>query len=310
MFCRILVPLDGSAFAEAALGTAIALARRSGAKLRLLAVRDAGWSLVDGAGDGSISTSDRYLNQQRKRIEPLWPEVTTAVREGHVVDEILADVEAFDADLMVMATHGRGPLSRFWLGSVADQCVRRTHRPVLLIRPQEKDTARLLEPISVRRVVVPLNGSEVAERALGPATAIADLFSAPMALIRVVQDPTMIAGEFFPESAATVHAMFEEDYAESTSYLNHVKELLRVWLIAPDTRVTIAGQTPRAIVDYAGSDLIVMATHARAGLDRAILGSVCDAVVRAAIGPVLLVPPPAGRSPREAARNEQQAAAV
>ena len=135
MFARILVPLDGSAFSEAALPYAIGLARKTRGQVRLLSVHDEGWSLVDGEWGGALRARARYLDEQRDRAGHFVSDVTTAGREGAVAEQILSEADDFGADLIVMATHGRGPVGRFWLGSVAHRCVRTAHRCLLLVRP-------------------------------------------------------------------------------------------------------------------------------------------------------------------------------
>ena len=293
MFRRILVTLDGSEFAEAALPAAAGLARKTGAQLRLLTVHDSGWALVDGEwSDAARIRARRYLESMRELVEPIGHDVSTCVRDGFAVEEILAEADTFDADLIVMATHGRGPMSRFWLGSVADQCVRRGHRPLLLVRPRAAGEAPSA-PLTVGRVVVPLDGSELSERALGRAMEVARLFDSPMTLLRVLPDQSALASEIFPPEAANLAVEWAaEAKEEAARYLSEVSAWLVEWGIQPSARVEDDGEAvPEAIVHEAHGDLVVMATHARTGLGRAFLGSVADAVVRSATGPVLVIPP-------------------
>ena len=74
----------------------------------------------------------------------------------------------------MMTTHGHGPLSRFWLGSVADEMVRRATTPILLVRPHEKAIDLAAEPV-LRHILIPLDGSALAEQVLGPAAALGSL---------------------------------------------------------------------------------------------------------------------------------------
>ena len=147
MFQTILAPLDGSAFGEHALPLALAMARRSGASLRLLHVAPTPASIYaesplfmeDSYLESYVREQHRaaslaYLNAVVRRLKAL-PEghVTRLVAEGEVRDVIRAQAECVGADLVVMTTHGRGPLGRFWLGSVADELVRTLPMPVLLV---------------------------------------------------------------------------------------------------------------------------------------------------------------------------------
>lgn len=292
MFRRILVTLDGSEFAEAALPTAVGLARKCGADLRLLTVHDSGWAVVNGEwGDAARSRARRYVESMRDRVEETWSDVTVSVREGFVVDEVLAEADEFRADLLVMATHGRGPLSRFWLGSVADRCLRRAHRPLLLIHPREPGAQAAVGALDVRRVVVPLDGSDLSETALDPAMELADLFGTPVALVRVLQEHAMFETELLPQTHEVNEQMLGESRVGASAYLDSVARWMAEWGSVPEIQIAVDDQVAHAILGAAGEDLIVMATHARTGINRAFLGSVADAVVRSAPGPVLVIPP-------------------
>ena len=107
-----------------------------------------------------------YLDGIVKRLASVSPvPVTSALVEGPVIAEMLnGHVVTTKADLIVMTTHGRGPLSRFWLGSVADELVRRATTPILVVRPQEKPAIFQAEAV-IRHILVPLDGSALAEQA-------------------------------------------------------------------------------------------------------------------------------------------------
>ncbi|MBK8006189.1 MAG: universal stress protein [Gemmatimonadetes bacterium] len=115
--------------------------------------------------------------------------VTSAVLEGPVAEALEEQVEVSGADLLILTTHGRGPLSRFWLGSVADQLMRKLHVPMLLVRPQG-DVAP--EP-RLERILVSLDGSPFAEEAIGGAMALAKPFGAAVALFMAVEPAAPIA---------------------------------------------------------------------------------------------------------------------
>jgi nucleotide-binding universal stress UspA family protein len=187
MVQTILVPLDGSPFAEQALPWALSVARRAGARLELVrvhvlyALKDphAGWCPFDPAEEAEcIRQEQLYLDATAKRLAAITPvPITSALVEGAEADGILGRIRAGKADLVVMTTHGRGPLRRFLLGSVADQVVRRSAAPVLLVRPHEGPTGPIPEPF-VEDVLAPLDGSALAEQALGPALDLARLMEA------------------------------------------------------------------------------------------------------------------------------------
>lgn len=293
----ILVPLDGSELAEQALAPAIELCRMGSASLHL--VRALLW-----APDSPLSSGEEgeYLDGVAKRVAAeLGRAVTTAVlpesakRSGDwpasardVARYILDYAASHSIGTLVMATHGRGGIARAWFGSVADAIIRASELPVLLIRPDTaEDAAR-----PIRRVLVPLDAEAGSRRALPPATRLAAAFGASLTLLRVIPWPYQVHGTLTPVTvvgpgtdidAARDHAreQLEADAAEPRAAGLHV-----------DIAVMDDVSPGRAIVHFAeqhGIDLIALATHARKGFERMVLGSVADKVLRGAECPVLLV---------------------
>lgn len=300
MFRRILVTLDGSKFAEAALPSAAAIARRSGGELRLVTVADPGWAFITESGwsvgdadahEAARKTASEYLEATRYQLVETCPRISNVVRQGYPPDEIMAEAEAFDADLLVMATHGRDAFKSLWLGSVTDQCVRHAHRPVLVVRPDEKGEPRSFGAVPFGRLVVPLTGSEFSERALGPAIGLANLFGSRIRLTRLVHDLSVADAEFFPETLARTEEIVDRDRSDAVRYLESVAGPLRDWGLTVSTAAAAAPSAAPAILADAHGDVIVMATHAFSGVKRAFLGSVASGVVRGSEGPVLVIPP-------------------
>lgn len=126
MYQRILVPLDGSELAQTALPHALDLCRVCGATLALLHVRD--------PRSGSKEAARRYLDYTRRQLAADGVEVELIVREGHVAAAVIDAAEQERIDLIVMATHGRSGLQRVVYGSVAEQVLRGSSKPVLLVR--------------------------------------------------------------------------------------------------------------------------------------------------------------------------------
>ncbi len=154
-FKKILVPLDGSRFAEGALPYAQMLAECSGGQIELLriAVHPSSYVYVnDPATLASLYDSDRahceeYLQKVAVGLQTATPvAVTTAVLEGPVADAILDRAEEAGADLIVMSTHGRSGMERWLLGSVAEKVVRGAKIPVMLIRPKQTGTSATPAP--------------------------------------------------------------------------------------------------------------------------------------------------------------------
>jgi nucleotide-binding universal stress UspA family protein len=183
-----------------------------------------------------------------------------------------------------MTTHGRGPVSRFFLGSVADELLRRSPVPLLLTRSHERAPALIPEPV-LRNVLIPLDGSALAEQVLGPALDLARLMASRCTLLRVV------------EAGPPPHGRTEQAVAEAGAYLEHLAGWVREPALPVEARVVVAPHAAAAIIQEAqaqGSDLIALATHGRGGVRRMLLGSVADKVIRATTTPVLVYRPPAG----------------
>lgn len=300
MFRRILVPLDGSSFGEHALPYAMSIARRAGAQIELIHVHDPSEereSSEYSQGDrqeGEIRTRE-YLESVAKTIHTLSGvacEVT--LREGKIAASILAHAAVSNTDMVVLTTHGLGPLSRFWLGSVADAIIRSAEIPVLVIRPDEEDPD-LSNEVRLHRVLIPLDGSVLAEQILQPAMAIGSLMEAQYQLLRVVRP----ARELGPDALVSpaVHVPDEEAVSRARAYLVRVrnrivgKKAVKMRVVA-ESNANVA----QTIIDIGNAnmfDLIALATHGRSGLLRLILGSVADKVVRGASVPVLVYRPSA-----------------
>ena len=302
MYERVLVTLDGTPLAEQALVHAVSIARRTGAPLHLATVRPL--LPVTLLGEPRPATEDaesNYLEGIAERVRAagvpsVLPEVFTA---GDVAEAIEAHRRKVEADVTVMSTHGRGPVRRAWMGSVADRFVRATAAPVLLVRPDSDEGAEpdLTVDPRIGRVLVPLDGSDESEVALGPALELCRLYQAGCTLVRIVQtladvEATWVQNPFEPsgEQLEAIRALAEGE-------LDVVGERLSSEGIEVERMARVAVHVAEGILDCAadaGADLIAMATHGRSGLPRLTLGSVADKVIRAAEGPVLVVPPAGG----------------
>jgi nucleotide-binding universal stress UspA family protein len=288
MFDRVLVPLDGSAFAEAAFPAAVAIAERVGREIRLLTVRPHLWVDEAEALERALDQEAwAYLADATTRVQAMTSvPVSSDMRRGRVPEEIAAEAEAHD--LIVMTSHGRGGLSRIWLGSVTDACLRSTEKPVLVVRPSESGEAPTFR---MDRVVVPLDGSTVAESALPIAVSLAGAFGAQILLVRSVLAPVPLDTAFFPV-ADWVPTDPRELVDGVKGYLEGIAERIETSRGRPRVHVEMGRHPALAVQDAAGiHGLVVMGAHAHGGLRRALLGSVTDKVVRTAEGAVLVVRP-------------------
>jgi nucleotide-binding universal stress UspA family protein len=302
MFSTILVPLDGSPFAEQALPWALSLARRSGARLDLMRVQ-VDYALKDPIPRGV--PLDRALDEKCQQQEKLYLEgtakwlatvapvsTTAAVVPGRTADGILERIQARCPDLVVMTTHGRGPLGRAFLGSVADEVLRRALIPVLLIRPRDPDPSLIPEPAAAK-VLVSLDGSALAEQVLEPALELARLAEGGCTLLRVVEIHSSLPDSppGSPGRPGEVHV------EEARAYLEGIARRLRDRGVAVQTRVVVGRDVAETILAQArqqGSDVIALATHGRGGVQRLLFGSVADKVIRNTWIPVLVYRPRTG----------------
>ena len=300
---RILVPLDGSAFGEHALLRAIALARRHGATLDLAHVHEVapltyfeGVPVIDaGVEIDGIQTDRGYLERTLARVHTLGLSASATLLDGPTVSALDQRIHDFGADLVVMATHGRGPLERAWLGSVADGLARHTNRPVLLIRPPEDadapDAARPdlgAAAAALRRVLLPVDDVAHARALLDTVLAVADA-GAAVVLLHVIAGTERVAGDELGR-----RRLFDavrrslDDVVEAVRTKGHDARL----------EVIAARDVAGCILDVARNervDLIALTTHGQGALSRLIFGSVTDKVLRGASTPILIRKPARAR---------------
>ena len=305
----ILVPLDGSELAEQALPIAKALARASDAELHLMHVFVPYAARADMPGGVDNSEVERKLEEQsteylRSVTERVAAELpgrvhadpvrTRPIRSPYsesvaVVDRLRRAVARLHPDLMVLATHARGGLGRAWLGSVADALIRRVNVPTLLVHPREG----IAPPSKVfDHIVVPLDGSKLAEESIPVAARLAALTNARVTLLRVVI-PQLALGH--PSFVLQFNVdQLDRHRDEAKRYVNEVADRFRGEIPGLTAEVLMAESPPRTILEWSeqhGAELIAMSTHGRSGFRRVMLGSVADKVIRGANIPVLLTRP-------------------
>lgn len=296
MYQQILVPLDGSAFAESALPLALELSRRTGADVHLTTVLEPVTSFAyEGWEGAALEWRHKYLENATARLEgQAGGEITSSVARGHTVETLQAEAQAHEADLVVMATHGRGTISRMWLGSVADGFVRRADRPIVLVRPKENAEPPTSFEHGFETMLIPLDGSELSECALQHATAFGELFDSAYHLTRIVSYPLDIASPYLPHTAQMNQQVLDDARRGSAEYLEAHAENMRRRGLRVTTSVATDAQAGHGILsegEAVGSDMVAMATHGRKGLSRVILGSTADKVLRGTHTPLLLFRP-------------------
>ncbi len=305
MFRRILVPLDGSHFAEHALPHAVALARRAGATLELVSVTTPPFASTHMRGvrlydddlvRQSAAVHHAYVMACARRVSDAYGlACSDLVLVGPVLERLVEHVATAGVDLVVMTTHGGGSPATSWLGSVTDRMVREATVPLLLVRPSAETDVLGHDP-ALRRILVPCDGSLVSRRVLAHAVQLAELYRASLVLFAAVTSGA--SGGRDP--LAAVSASEERVREEEARHLRESLEALAGEARARQVEVTVLVErhphAATAIAEVAarvGADLLAMATHGRGGVRRLLLGSVADKVLRTSTIPVLLSGPSA-----------------
>jgi nucleotide-binding universal stress UspA family protein len=294
MMCKnILVPLDGSPVAEAALPYAKVLARRTGAHLTLIRAAHYASLLGDVGVEQyrSVRQAEDYLERHVERLASEGYSAQAAVPfGGSTARWIVEEAEIRHADLVVMATHDRVGADRWLHGSVAESVVHRCTIPVMLVRDGEAEQLanRFAEAEPV--LVVPLDGSELAEAALPIARGLADTLGGRLVLV----SSTPAAGQLVAGQGGAITTYTAPDLVELEAELqSYLQETARRIGAGNQVDVVVrsgdaAEQIAEAAQDYRAA-AVVMATHGRTGAMRTILGSVAGDVVHRSSGPVMLV---------------------
>ena len=284
MFDTILVPTDGSDCAQAAVGYAADLATNYEASVHALCVADS----------RRIETGphhERIENERRKVAEQTCNDLSVSgasvepvVRTDIPHEAILRYVTEQDIDLIVMGTHGRTGVERYLLGSVTEKVVRLSDVPVVTVR--EEHDGEVTYPYT--DILVPTDGSEASEAAIGPAVDIASTYDARLHALSVID--TMAMGVDI-RTGAVLEAL--EESAQSA--VQTIEERATQASVSAVETAIEHGSPYRGIRSYVDEydiDLVVMGTHGRRGIERYLLGSVAEKTVRTSPVPVMTVRQP------------------
>jgi nucleotide-binding universal stress UspA family protein len=277
MYTKILVPLDGSRLAEQILPYACLLAEAFEIPVQLLRVDDSGELAPSKGGDWAFPASVKFHR---------------SVEAANPTEAILRHAAADRSTLIAMATHGLSGIRGWAMGSVAYKVVHATRNPVLFIRPTEEGDPGVA--VKLGTVLVPLDGSGLADRILPHVVALAKKLSLEVTLIRAYMVPpdTYIVGDgLYMDALASQRAAFKQ---EIDDYLTGKTEEIRAAGLNRVSPVAIHGDAAGEIIDCARNtqnSLIAMSTHGRSGLGRWLMGSVAEKVVQHSRDPVLLIRP-------------------
>ncbi len=272
----IVVPLDGSKVAERAVPLAAKLAQGCGAPVAFVHVLDPHQYDRPGEPERAERAFREYVEDlaSRYRIEQ-W---AAAVLGGHASEKVLE--YAARARWICLASHGRSGFKALLVGSVADKIVRGAEIPVFFVPVKDE---RVPLPGPQNPVLVALDGSEEAERALALAREVASMLGAPVALVRAYSVPPPVGVEFVAYSPE----LFQELEAAAAAYLRDVAR-------EGEERFVVQGAPAEAIAEVAeriDAGIVALATRGLGLARRLILGSTTDRLMRSLGRPLLIVPP-------------------
>jgi nucleotide-binding universal stress UspA family protein len=281
MSSTILVPLDGSVLAEQALSLAGQLGRAAAAGLVLTRV------IADDSRQDDADAQN-YLRYAAGRLTYSEVPVETVVAQGDAATEILRIARQRQAELIVISTHGHSGPGRWLYGSVADEVLRGADIPVVLLPPAALPELADKRPL---RILVPLDGSRLAESVFATACVWAQRLEAELILLQVVLWPPYVSSDAAKLLVLDPDAMV----ATAEQYLDEVARRYRSETIQVRRRAVLGRPVPSTIARVASEeavDLVAMATHGRSGLARLVLGSVATGTLQRTDVPMLVVRPP------------------
>jgi len=301
MYRTIMVPTDGSGFDREAIRVALRIAEESEAKIKLVRVLPTGSMFgMAAAAEGTAIAAEVARSERDKALNELYAlaaecrsasraDISVDLEAGPVADVLESYAQRQDIDLIVISTHARSGISRLSLGSVTDWLIRRTAIPVLVVKPP---TSYLNPQVGevFRRVIVPLDGSTLAEQILPRILTLAKLEDAELILLHILSAQSLSQKEI----ADLNPAWWEKDISLAEEYLDRMARKVRRSGVPVRTDIVINENIANAIGDFASlekADLIAIATHGRGGVARMLRGSVADAVMHSGRTSMLVFKP-------------------
>jgi nucleotide-binding universal stress UspA family protein len=289
MYKVIMVPTDGSGFDREAIRVALRIAERCGAQVRLVRVLATGSFFgASGTPDGTPIAPELARNERDQALSELYSlaaecrttskaDISVDLHSGPVNDVLQGYARRNDVDLIVISTHARSGISRLSLGSVTDSLIRHTTIPVLVVKPASSYLNPQVREV-FRRILVPLDGSTLAEQILPRVLTLASLEDAEITLLNVLVPQSYSQKEIVDPSLP----WWDKDVAIVQAYLFRIAGTLRRAGVLVTTDIVISDNIAGAIGDFASrekANLIAIATHGRGGLNRMLHGSVADAIM-------------------------------
>jgi len=287
MFEKIIVPLDGSDGAEIVLPYVAAIAVAFNAEVALV-------TAIEQETPDKSQMLQSYLKRVAEELKGIVKKhpaltVSTDILTGKPAEEILKLAVQKKADLVIIAGHGASGGNPQLLGNIATKILAASNKPVLLVR--EKGTLVAKPDDLIKRILVPLDGSQMSEGSLKIVEAMAARLSAEIVLFQAIEPVRYIPG--FETMVPNVVLPSDDEIKRSAAkYLNGIEKPLKQKGIKTSSVIT-ADAPAEAIIDYADSgsiDLIAMTTHGFSGIKRWVFGSTTEKVLRASTKPILVIP--------------------
>jgi len=298
MFKHILVPLDGSKLAEAALPAAVSLAKTFNAPVTLLHIieQDAPEEIHRERHLTEAREAETYLGRIAKHAFPSKIKVDLHVHTSPVADVARSIVDhsadEIQPDLIILCSHGNSGMHDLFFGNIAQEVAAASGTPVLLIKPDE---SKAPTPFQLKHILVPLDNESVHDKALPSAESLAKAYEAELNLLCVIPTLGTLSGEQAAVSnmlpaTSTVYLDISEEIAQE-HFNGHLgafkkKNIPATAEIARGDPAPVIAKTAEQI----GADLIVFGTHGRVGLDAFWNRSVAASVARRTQIPLLLLP--------------------
>ncbi len=291
-FKKILVAIDGSETSEKALELVAGLSSSLGTEVVLLAVTDSRAHFDEGEAESSDDDAEnaaKYLEHKAAPLREMGLSVSPKVESGSAADTILSVAKDIGADVIAMATHRGSAIARGILGSVTDRVMRASELPVLAVYP-ESGQSSAKQSWTPSTVIVPLDGSELAEQSVSAAIEIAESCGAELIFVRAVRLPSYAVSGPGAE-------FYGQDYGVSSNregaeeYLSQFVEMAKSKGISASAHAALGNPAARLIEESNNvpDAMIVITSHGRGGMRRMVLGSVADKIVRASHHPVLVL---------------------
>jgi len=296
---KVLVPTDFSETSRGAVNYGLSLALQYEARLVLCHVVPATAMLATAFPAESFSIESDQLAQVQLELPSLIPETSRGrvglrivTRIGRVMDELLAIIDEEEPDVVVMGTHGRSGAERLFLGSTTERLLRKSPVPVLTVSRQESaDPATAGLPRALHRIVYATDFSPHSDSGLRAAAELARAARAELVILHVLQNFDI--GYFGKARSIILYSASQIDSWRQQA-LDSLEDAVASVRDSVDVKSVMASGTPAQVILRVAADrdadLIVINLHGKGFLDRALLGSTAERVIRMSPIPVLAIP--------------------